>query len=82
MSANMDNNITQSSRELQLRRELEVLRCRVVVTEALADALMQLRELLRAEEVSPAATSRESVFVVVLTRVEAVLEANPEVCRG
>lgn len=82
MSANMDNNITQSSRELQLRRELEVLRCRVVVTEALADALMQLRELLRAEEVSPAATSRESVFVVVLARVEAVLEANPEVCRG
>lgn len=79
MSANMDNSVSQSSRELQLRRELEVLRCRVVVTEALADALLQLRELLRAEEASP---SRESVLVVVQARVEAVLEANPEVCRG
>ncbi len=82
MSPSMEDNVGQSSRELQLRRELEALRCRVVVTEALADALMQLRELLRAEEAAPATSSRESVLVVALARVEAVLEANPEVCHG
>lgn len=79
----MHNNVNEvSSREVQLRRELEVLRCRVVVTEALADALVQLRAMLAAVEVEPRGETRESVVSLALTRIEAALETSPEAGHG
>jgi hypothetical protein len=78
-TTDMDTEALQSSaRELQkLRTELEVLRCRVVVTDALADALLELRALL-AEEAKPTVNDRGAVVDLALARIEAVLEANPE----
>lgn len=75
----MDTEAVHSSvRELQqLRTELEVLRCRVVVTDALADALLELRVLL-AEEAKPTVNDGGAVVDLALARIEAALEANPE----
>jgi hypothetical protein len=67
-------------RPLQL--ELAALRHRVVVTEALADVLVQLRAAFSELGEAASRDTLEAVVGLALTRIDAVLEANPEVRRG
>jgi hypothetical protein len=67
-------------RPLQL--ELAALRHRVVATEALADALVQLRAVFNELGEAASRDALEAVIGLALTRIDAVLEANPEVRRG
>lgn len=54
----------------------------VVVTEALADALVQLRAMLAAVKVEPRGETFESVVSLDLSRIEAALETSPEARLG